>query len=165
VYCQDEIFLCVIPAVLSRAHTLGAIGSHESNIMRYCIFHYRIEDIMSRRKSRHIFNPIMKDTISHDITRVRTNSVFISSSFSKFCVIMFLKFIFKVLKGSNKFSVRRSCLPSVLNNFIFLFNVFFYSLFFFFSRIFKDNKRYFMLFPFLQIIWSNAYHRILFLTV
>jgi hypothetical protein len=61
---------------------LGAIGSHESNIIRYCIFHYRIEDIMSRRKSRHdIFNPIMKDTISYDITRVKTNSVFISSSF------------------------------------------------------------------------------------
>jgi hypothetical protein len=81
------------------------------------------------RRSRHdIFNPIMKDTISHDITRVRTNSVFISSSFSNFCVIIFLKFIFKVLKGSNKFSVWRSCLPSVLNNFILLFNGFFFSI-------------------------------------
>jgi hypothetical protein len=94
------------PGTFLFVRTIGAIGSHESNIIRFCIFHYRMEDIMSRRKSRHdIFNPIMKDTISYDITRVTTNSVFIPSSLSNVCVIIFLNLMFNVLKRSNKFSV------------------------------------------------------------
>jgi hypothetical protein len=63
---QNSAIAFSLSSSIEKDLSIGAVGSHESNIMRYCIFHYRIEDIMSRLTSRHdIFNPIMKDTISY----------------------------------------------------------------------------------------------------